>query len=139
MKPNLNNYLITLTEAVTLEPKQHNFGVNLKANLYQETDKDLQHGPRIKFFKSGQENKPIKITLNIDPDKIKVITKKIVYLKIISESKLNKLLVKIKFYRIALLNACYDTKMRDVDVIKQMKEIDEGNIPKYIGNSRRIK
>jgi hypothetical protein len=112
-----------LCEMASFSPKQHGFGVDIKINIMQPADKYLPHGPRVKCYKSGI-NGDFSISLNIDPDKIKVMEGD--YTKFLSTKEVNLLIKKIIKYRIVLLNLWLNPRMTGTDAEDEFRQVDSG-------------
>lgn len=59
-----------IDEMANIGPKSHRFGVDVKLHLLQPGTRKLSHGPRVKVFRGTDE---FVITLNTDPDKMRII------------------------------------------------------------------
>lgn len=113
----------------TLQPEEHKFPVNLRINIYRETDKKLSHGPRVKFYKNTK-NDGFSISLNEDNKKIKLKSGK--YENFINKSTLISLINQVRIYKIPFLNVCYNLNMTKEELINQMRMIDRGETVKLI-------
>lgn len=110
-------------EMATINPDKHKLGVALKINIPQPGDKMYPHGPRIKFFKNKQTH--FSISINKDPEKMEWVDGD--YAKMVSVRTLNRLIERVKKYRIPFLNMWHDPAMSQDDLLAQMKMVNEGH------------
>lgn len=112
-----------LFEMANINPKVHQFGINIKLNIMQPGKIiKLSHGPRVKCF-TNNSNSDFSISLNVDEDKMQVIGD---YKELISTKEFNILFSLIKKYRIAFLNMWYNPKMDSYEWKEQADQIDLG-------------
>jgi len=111
-------------EMATIGPQAHKLGVNLKMHILQPGRKQPPHGPRVKFFTKGMETSGFSISLNEDPQKIRLVAGD--YMAFLTESQFNALLEKVRKYRIPFLNMWNDPEMTQDELIEQMQDVDAG-------------
>jgi hypothetical protein len=98
-------------------PRDHKFGVDVKLHIYQPGDQKLQHGPRIKIFKSNQD---YSITLNSDPNKMFIVGKSFL------NNRENKIVLdNVRKYRSAFIKFWNDPNMTTEELRDLMDIIDE--------------
>jgi hypothetical protein len=85
----------------------------------QPADKKLQHAPRVKIYKKGENGS---FTIGISDDPI-VIGK---YEDFVSEKELNVLIRNIIKYKAALLKFWNDSEMSTSELLDLFRQIDQG-------------
>lgn len=115
---------IDLIYEVTLYPEEHKIPIDLKINIYRETDKRLSHGPRVKFYKNKKDDDSFSISINENNEKIKHVSGN--YRKLVSGGTLIRLINRVRDYKIPFLNAWYNPNVSKEMVLNQMRMIDRG-------------
>jgi len=110
-------------EMANISPQAHKFGVNLKMHILQPGDRQMPHGPRVKFFRHVPGD-GFSISLNQDVSKIGIVAG--VSSKIATVSDVNKLIDCVKKYRIPLLNMWSYSGMSQDELLEEMAEINAG-------------
>ena len=106
-----------ILEFANMSPRMHNFGVDVKLHVFQPGYKQLNHGPRVKVFKT--KDLSFTITLEKEP---RVIGD---YKGIVTKQELNKLIEKIKKYRNAFIQFWNDPDMDTDELYTLFVQIDK--------------
>ena len=116
-------YAQAIFEMANIGPRLHRFGVDVTMNLLQPGGNRLSHGPRAKFFKKGVDG-DFSIALSEDPKKIRIVAGS--FKGIVTQNEANRLVEKVRKYRIPLLNFWYDSAMNSDELSEQLEMIDRG-------------
>jgi hypothetical protein len=127
-------YPLIEADMANIDPKEHQFGVNVKLNILQPGERKYKHGPRVKVFNKDPDIN-FSVALNKSSDELKIIGDPA---KVISWKDLVTLLSKIKKYKMAFLIFWYNRSMSVREWKKLILRIDKGeSLKEELNNLRK--
>jgi hypothetical protein len=108
-----------ILEFANLDPTMHQMDVDIVLHIMQPGDKQLKHGPRLKFFKKGS-SETFSITVSNNP---KIIGN---WKELVSKRELNVLIENTKRFKVPFLNFWYDSMMTVGELIEQIHKVKDG-------------